>query len=243
MGKPSDASNYIYRHGTAPNTRAVVSQKNKIYGYMNGATQPGFHQIGAVSEFGHDESRTIDVVRGIGFGDQVAELVPGVTEPLSVTLNKTLMYHQNLFQTMGYKGGVDGLVRSLKHHRWCFDLKQEIVMSELSSLQDLDGAVGTKQATVQPQGSGYATSNVRALFTFYEGCWFESYNTSFTSDAGMVAENSSIKVTDVIDGISQYGEFPQYDTGLAPISANGSAGRGYSLRFAGTSNSTTTTLL
>jgi len=243
MAKPSDPSNYIYRQGTAPNTRAVVSQKNKIFSYMVGASQPGFIQVGAVSEFGHDESRTIDVVRGIGFGDQVAELVPGVTEPLSVTLNKTLMYHQNLFQTVGYKGGVDGLVRSLKHHRWPFDLKQEIVFSEISSLQDLDGTIGSKGATIQPAGQGFATQNVRALFTFFEGCWFESYNVSFTSDAGMVAENSSIKVTDVIDGTSQYGEFPQYDTGLAPIGANGTAGKGFSLRFAGSSAQTSTTLI
>ena len=38
-------------------------------------------------------------------------------------------------------------------------------------------------------------------------------------------------VTDIIDGVSQYGEFS--DTGLAPIGANGAAGNGYSLRFAG----------
>jgi hypothetical protein len=56
-----------------------------------------------------------------------------------------------------------------------------------------------------------------------------SYNASFTSDAAIVAENSSVTVTDVIDGLSQYGEFT--DTGLAPI--GGAAGKGYSIRFAG----------
>jgi len=38
-------------------------------------------------------------------------------------------------------------------------------------------------------------------------------------------------VTDVIDGVSQYGEF--INSGLSPVSANGAAGKGYSLRFAG----------
>jgi hypothetical protein len=230
MAKPSDATNYIYRSGTAPNTRAAVSQKNKVYGYMTNATTKGFQQIGVLSEFGQDESRTIDPVRGVGFGDQIAELVPGVTEPMTLTVNKTLLYAVNLFQALGYKGGVEGLVRSLRHHRWPFDIKQELVFSEITSNKDIDSATGPLDAAVQPAGSGFLTP-VKALFTFFEGCWLNSYSTSYTSDAAIVSENSSVTVTDIIDGISQYGEF--IDTGLAPIGANGTAGAGYSLRFAG----------
>lgn len=232
MGKPADTSNYIYRAGTAPNTRAAVSQKNKIYGYAVGTRE--FRQIGVVSEFGHDESRTIDAIRGIGFGDQIAELVPGVTEPMTLTINKTLLYAVNLFQTLGYKGGVTGLVRSLKHHRWPFDIKQELVFSEIAASADLGDIEGVTdqalpQATVQASGQEFLTP-IRALFTYFEGCWLNSYSASYTSDAAMVAENSSVTVTDIIDGKSQYGEFS--DTGLAPISANGAAGKGFSLRFA-----------
>jgi len=228
MAKPSEATNYIYRMGTAPNTRAAISQKNKIYSYMVGAQ--GFRQIGVVSEFGHDESRTIEPIRGVGYGDQVAELVPGVTEPMTLTINKTLLYAVNLFQTLGYKGGVEGLVRSLKHHRWPFDIKQELVFSEIASQSDVDGAP-TKDAAIQPTGEGFVTTAVKALFTFFEGCWLNSYSASYTSDAAIVAENSSVTVTDVIDGTSQYGEY--INTGLAPIQTNGAAGTGYSLRFAG----------
>lgn len=235
MAKPSDTTNYIYRSGTAPQTRAAISQKNKVFGYMHG--KASFQQVGVVSEFGHDESRTIEAVRGVGFGDMVAELVPGVTEPMTLTINKTLLYAVNLFQALGYKGGVEGLVRSLRHHRWPFDIKQELVFSELVSdarKGDITGAVGAKNASVQPPGGesdGFVTSNVKALFTFYEGCWFNSYSSSYTSDAAIVAENSSVTVTDIIDGTSQYGEY--VNTGLAPIGANGAAGNGYSLRFAG----------
>lgn len=222
---PVDNKNYVYRMGTAPNTRAAVSQKNKIYGYSVGAN--GFQQLGAVSEFGFDESRTIDPYRGVGFGDQVAELVPGVTEPMTLTVNKTLLYTANLYQLFGYKGGIDGIVRSLRHHRWPFDIKQELVFSELAS-KDPAGLAGPKAAGVQPSGAGFLTP-VQCLLTFYEGCWMNSYNASFTSDAAIVAENSSVTVTDVIDGLSQYGEF--IDTGLAPVV--GAAGKGYSIRFAG----------
>ena len=232
MAKPSDATNYIYRMGTAPNTRAAVSQKNKVFGYMVGKKQ--FQQIGVLSEFTHDESRTIDPVRGVGFGDMVAELVPGVTEPMTLTINKTLLYAVNLFQALGYKGGVEGLVRSLRHHRWPFDVKQELVFSEIASKFDLEGVSGAKNASSQTVagngGEGAKIVTVKALLTFFEGCWLNSYSASYTSDAAIVAENSSATVTDIITGTDQYGEF--VDTGLAPVGSVGAAGGGYSLRFA-----------
>ncbi len=224
-------SNYIYSMGTAPNTRAAVSQKNKVYGYATNAQ--AFQQIGVISEFGQDESRTIDPIRGVGFGDQIAELVPSVTE-MTLTLNKTLLYTANLWQTLGYLGGIDGLARSLKHHRWPFDIKQELVFSEIAVLQDPNGVAVTATVTTGPTAADNPIVTPLALLTFYEGCWMNSYSTSFTSDAAMVAENSSVTVSDIIDGISQYGEF--INTGLAPTSANGAPGAGYSLRFAANSN-------
>lgn len=231
---PSNVStaNYIYRMGTAPNTRAAVSQKNKVYGYATNAQ--AFQQIGVLSEFGTDESRTIDPIRGVGFGDQIAELVPSVTEPMTLTVNKTLLYTANLMQVLGYKGGIDGLARSLKHHRWPFDIKQELVFSEIAVLQDPNGVAVQATVTTGPTAADNPIVVPLALLTFFEGCWMNSYSASFTSDAAMVAENSSVTVTDIIDGISQYGEF--IDTGLAPTSANGAAGAGYSLRFAANSN-------
>jgi hypothetical protein len=215
----------------------VISQKNKIYGYAVGAS--GFQQVGAISEFSHEESRTIDSVRGVGYGDQIAELVPSITEAMTLTLNKTMLYTANLFQEVGYLGGIDGLVRSLRHHRWPFDIRQEIVMSELIGSSGVGsggspGGTENQPAIVQPNGGnggGDGITNIQALYTYFEGCWFNSYSASYTSDAAIVAENSSVTVTDIIDGLSSYGEF--INSGLAPTSSNGSAGNGYSLRFTG----------
>lgn len=230
MGRPADTNNYIYRMGTAPNTRAAISSKNKIFGYSVGTKE--FRQLGAVSEFGLDESRTIDPVRGVGYGDQIAELVPGATEPMTLTLNQTLLYAVNLFQTVGYKGGVTGLVRSLRHHRWPFDIKQELVFSEIASSEDVDGVTpqALPNASTQASGGEFLTP-IRALFTFFEGCWFNSYSTSFTADTALVVQNSSVTVTDIVDGRSKYGEY--IDSGLAPVASNGASGKGFSLRFAG----------
>lgn len=238
---PRDVSNYIYRMGTSPNTRVAVSQKNKVYGYMVGKNM--FQQIGVLSEFAFDESRSIEPVRGVGFGDTIAELVPGVTEPMTLTLNRTLLYTVNIFQVLGYKGGVEGLVRSLRHHRWPFDIKQELVFSELASTEDMSSVLAstTKSASKQPTSVAdtYAP-DVRALFTYYEGCWLNSYSASYTSDSAIVAENSNVTVTDIIDGVSVYGEF--IDTGLSPAASGATAGAGYSLRFSGGSEAARLTI-
>lgn len=223
---PVDQSTYVYRMGTAPNTRAAVSQKNKIFGYSVGAK--AFQQLGAISEFGHDESRTIEPYRGVGYGDMIAELVPGATEPMTLNVTKTLLYTANLFQLFGYKGGIDGLVRSLKHHRWPFDVKQELVFSEIASTETAAGKMPT--AGKQPLGTVSAQAgSVKCLITVYEGCWMNQYGTSYTSDAALVSENSSVTVTDVIDGTSTYGEF--IDSGLAPGVDGNEAGKGSSYRF------------
>jgi len=219
---------YPYKVGTSSQTHSVVSQKNKVYSYQVGKNQ--YQQIGVMTTFGLDESRTVDVVRGVGFGDQIAELVPGNTEPVSISVEKTLLYLLNLFQAMGYKGGVDGLARSLKHHRWPFDIKQEMVFSELASI-DAQAYPGAKAASIgflQP-GMTLVPQEVKALFTIFEACWFEQYGTSYGADQGMVAESSSIKASDVVDGTSQYGEY--IDTGLAPNIQGAGAGKGFSIRF------------
>lgn len=193
-----NTNNYLYRQGVAPETRVAVSQKNRVYTKHEGLNEGGFVQVGVLSTFDLSESRGVEPVRGVGYGDQVAELVPGVTEPMALTLNRMLLYLSNMFQVLGYKGGGSGLVRSLKHHQWPFDIKQELVMSQLSS-SDQAGLGG---------GPNYKDSSVadefKALFTFYEACWINSYETSFPADAAQVTENCSVTVTDVIDGTATY---------------------------------------
>jgi len=206
-------NSYINRQGTSPNTRVAVSQKNKIYSVPSG--QAAFQQIGVVSSFGLSESRTIDEVRGLGMGDQIAELVPGNTPSMSISITRTLLYLSNIYQVFGYKGGVDGLVRSLKHHQWPFDIKQEMVFSRIAS-----------QEAAQPKLVAPASDGVNdAILTFFEACWMESYSATFSADSAMIAEDVSVKATDVIDGTSTYGELASDadSTGNNPFSDSGSS--------------------
>ena len=186
---------YIYTVGSSPNTRVAISQKNRIISkpWSNGtATQK---QIGVLSTFDYSESRGLDPVRGVGFGDKIAELVPGVTEPMGITLNRTLLYTAGLVQELGYKGGVDGIVRSLRQHKWPFDIRSELVFSELVKTVDQD-QLGDN-VTINPDGT-------LSLITLFVACWLESYDVSFPSDSSIVMENCAGKATDVTDGIHTY---------------------------------------
>jgi len=90
-------TSYLYNQGTSPNTRVAVSQKVRLKAPVFGSTSAK-HQMGVVSSFNPSISRTIDAVRGIGFGDQIAELVPGVTDPETGSFERALLYLNNLWQ-------------------------------------------------------------------------------------------------------------------------------------------------
>jgi hypothetical protein len=221
------AIDQIYRHGAAPNTRVAISQKNRVFSqrYGNNASKT---QIGVLNTFSYDESRTIDPVRGIGFGDKIAELVPGITEPMSIKLNRTMLYTQGIVQELGYKGGVDGLVRSLRHHRWPFDLRQELVFSEIMShiptypSNGQGGRIGQTAFTSLSGETGDPTT-AQAIVTQFIACWLESYSVDFSSDNALVMEDATAKATDVCDaGIPNERYNNTLDAGNNPASNQGS---------------------
>lgn len=211
-------TSYIYNQGTTPNTRAAISQRVRIITPAYGQQQEG--QVGVISTFTHSQSRGVDPIRGIGFGDRVAELMPNVTEPETAEFERALLYLMNLFQAFGYAGGVDGPVRSLRHHRWPFDVEEQLV---LSSLVDADLGVPNVGATAPtPFQSGIQTREYplvtsdghapkgrghTAIVTIYETCWMNSFSRSIAVDTALITESGSLTITDVHDLASVYGEF------------------------------------
>lgn len=213
-------SSYIYKIGTSPNTRAVVSQKVRVLAPAYGSASAELFQIGVMANFGPTENRTVEQLRGIGFGDIIAELVPGNTEAMTASVERTLLYLSNLWQSTGYAAGVDGPVRSLRHHRWPFDVEQQIVFSRIADA-DLDSAApgeftgsgftGGIQSVAYPNaqsgGGGTGEGSHTVLITMYETCWWQDWNTAFSRDSAMLSENGTIIITDVHDFASVYGEF------------------------------------
>jgi len=131
--------------------------------------------MGVLSSFNPSQSRTVEPVRGIGFGDQVAELVPSVTEPTTGDFERALLYLCNLWQATGYASGVDGPVRSLAHHRWPFDIEQQLVFSTLADWDLAEANTGTSGASgnfdggVKQTGYGAVTQDGNAAGGYVSG--------------------------------------------------------------------------
>jgi len=214
-------TSYLYDYGTSPNTRTAVSQKVRILTPHMGNTTT-MAQMGVLSQFNPSQNRTVEPVRGIGFGDQVAELVPSVTEPTTGNFERALLYLCNLWQATGYASGIDGPVRSLSHHKWPFDIEQQVVFSTLSDV-DLGaanvgfsgsdfqaGAKAVSYGAVTQDGNKNPDDAERghtAIITVYEACWFTSWSTTFAKDSGLIMESGDVIVSDVHDFSSVYGEF------------------------------------
>jgi len=196
-----DTDSYIFRKGVTPNTLSVISSKNRIFAYNATGT---LVQIGVIATFDPSEARTIEPVRGIGFGDQIAELVPSVTDPLTISVTRTALYLSNVFQVFGYKAGVDGICRSLKHHRWPFDVRQEVVFSAIAA-ENTDGSVAQNvdDVTADPRDEK-GIYNQYAVLTFYEACWISDYSVSYASDAALVQETVTLNCSDILAGPGLY---------------------------------------
>ena len=212
------ATDYLYRQGASAQTKSVVSSRFKIFSHVVNVGK--FVKMGVTSNFSISETRNIDAIRGLGYGDQIAELVPGVTQPMTLAVTRHALYLANIMQMFGYKAGASGLVRSLKHHKWPFDIKTEIVFSELASEDPNRGQ--SLVADVPNEGGLNNTGNpgLYAIVTVYEGCWMNSYNTAYQVEQAAVTEDCNITVSDIFDAAgSVYGEF--IDAGLNKTDATG----------------------
>jgi len=236
MANGRDFDSYIFRKGVSPNTLSVISSKNRVFAFNAGGEQK---QIGVISTFDPSEARTVEPVRGIGFGDHVAELVPGVTDPMTISVTRTALYLSNIMQVFGYKAGVDGITRSLKHHRWPFDVWQEVVFSTIAKMQMQGNSAiiqngliqqlpPPKGETVEGTGSESAANSI-GILTIYEACWMSDYSVSFASDTAIVQETVTLNVSDILAGTQldpYYGE-------IEPYSNLHEGGKGLSNRLTG----------
>ena len=186
--KPKNGG-YIYREGTSPNTRLLNTQKVKLFS-IDADTGSTMAQIGLVQSWSPSHSRSIDPTRGIGFGDQIAELGVGVTE-LTAQVSIMMMYLKDIMQVFGYKAGSSGLIRSLKHHRWPFDVKESIV------IPDFLNATG-EGITSQDDG--------KVILTTYEGCWMNDYSKAFNMGDTSTTQDTSLTITNVFANTSNDGE-------------------------------------
>lgn len=224
MSKSTTSGNtpYVYRYGTAPNTALVNTLKVKVFSFDDGTdNNPVMVQIGVLQEWTPSDSRTNTAVRSIGYGDQIAEVNAGSTE-LTGSASVMALYTRNIMQVFGYIAGTSGLVRSLKHHRWPFDIREEIVLPLfIEGGPGTSGPGGSAGDAVRRPEAPYS----KAIVTYYEGCWMNDYNRSYTIGDVSVTESSGLIITDVYDPFSLGG----YGEGM--VTGNGSQEAGTSRLF------------
>jgi hypothetical protein len=207
------------QRGVSPETMSVISARNRLYAITSGDTTDAGTQIGVVANFNPSEGRTIEPVRGIGYGDKVMELVPGMTDPMSITITRTAQYLSSIMQVFGYMGGVDGLVRSLRHHKYPFDLRQELIIGTLG-MDVTKGTPGAPPGVSDPTNGGSSIDldgnplALKAVITWFEACWMSDWSVAFASDTALVQEDCTINVTDIVaDHLMIYDETKGLVTG------------------------------
>lgn len=217
----AQGSSHIYDYNASPNTRAAISQKVRL---LSPVYRPGvennslLYQLGVSSSMNADFNRGVEDIRGIGFGDQIAERVPGVSDPVDVSIERTLLYLSNGHQAFGFAGGVDGPVRTLQHHRWPFDIEQQLIFSTIADVEagetNGDHQKGIRsidfsgQQVTGAQAAYGADQTHKAIITFFEACWMTSISGANPSaDSSLMTQSITAAAQDVHDLFSTYGEF------------------------------------
>lgn len=219
----AQGSSHIYDYNASPNTRAAISQKVRL---LSPVYRPGeannslLYQLGVCSSMNADFNRGVEDIRGIGFGDQIAERVPGVSDPVDVSVERTLLYLSNGHQAFGFAGGVDGPVRTLQHHRWPFDIEQQLVFSTIADVEagttneahqqgirDIDFS-GQNVTGANASGAYGENQSHKAIITYFEACWMTSISGANPSaDSSLMTQSITAAAQDVHDLFSTYGEF------------------------------------
>ena len=218
----AQGSSHIYDYNSSPNTRAAISQKVRL---LSPVYKPGkghnslLYQLGVCSSMSADFNRSVEDIRGIGFGDQIAERVPGVSDPVDVSIERTLLYLSNGHQAFGFAGGVDGPVRTLQHHRWPFDIEQQLVFSTIADVESPENIVETNKGIREIDFSGQNVTGAgafygpegqkhKAIITYFEACWMTAISGANPSaDSSLMTQSISAAAQDVHDLFSTYGEF------------------------------------
>jgi hypothetical protein len=192
------SNSYIYQQGTTPNTSLLNSQKVKVFAAHPGGADATANQIGLLQSWAPAQSRATESVRGIGMGDRVSEQSVGVTE-LTGSLSIAVMYLVNIMQVLGYNAGASGIIRSLKHHRWPFDIKEQIIVPNF---------IQTGSFSVQRGvNSNKGVSGGNMIQTYYEGCWMQDYNITFEIGSSTIMQDASVNITDVYDPAAGRGAY------------------------------------
>lgn len=186
----------VYARGWVPHTCIAMASSVRIFS-KNG-TNGNFKQIGLVQSFKPTDTRKMERARGIGFGDRVAEIVPGTTD-VSITVTRMALYEENILESFGYhtaynRGGVQAAVRTLAHTKNPFDINEVLVFHARRGEAALPGFAGGNERL------GFFPQEYTSFW--YHDCWINNWSRTIEITGNLIyMEDVTIDVTWVSDGI------------------------------------------
>ena len=155
----------VYARGWVPHTCIAMASTVRLFS-RNGR-HGAFSQIGVVQSFKPADSRKMERARGVGFGDRVAEIVPGLTD-VTISCTRMALYEENIIESLGYhsawnKGGLQGTVRTLAHMKNPFDINEVIVFHAREGVRDNTPFAGGNERL------GFQPTEYTSFW--YHDCW------------------------------------------------------------------------
>lgn len=188
----------VYARGWVPHTCIAMASTVRIFSRNERTTQ--FRQIGLVQSFKPTDTRKMERARGVGYGDRVAEIVPGTTD-VSITVTRMALYEENILESFGYhtrwnKGGNKNLVRTLAHMKNPFDINEVLVYHNYATNGQGPLSVASDGRKFAEMGGEQYTS------TWYHDCWINNWARTIEITGNLIyMEDVTIDVTWVSDGI------------------------------------------
>lgn len=177
----------VYARGWVPHTCIAMASTIRVSSYDESGIA---RQVGLIQSFKPTDARKMERARGIGYGDRVAEIVPGLTDT-SITCSRMALYQSGIMSVFGYstewnKPNTQGTVRTLAHHKNPFDISEVVWFH------------GSAGGSSPGGGSSVPT---QYTVTFYHDCWLSNYSKTIEITGNLIlVEDVTIDVTWVSDG-------------------------------------------
>jgi hypothetical protein len=194
------------RSGALPGTRVVSTQNIRVYARLaNLLTNPqsvtphqvgdAWREIGAIQTLSYSNARTNNVVKQLGYGDVLQDLVPGDTT-FTLTATRFLTYNKKFIEALGYTedtlpaaAGQLGGFRSIAQITYPLEIRREIEVMVPQA-----GQPAVTDSTLM------ATDNLQKVITIFQECWVKGFSGARAVGGGTITETVDFAPTRVVRG-------------------------------------------
>ena len=192
------------RIGAMPGTRVTSSQNIRIYArladvFVFGEEQgTAWLEVGAIQSLKVTQSRSNEVLRGIGYGTNV-DIAPAVVT-YQLTATRLLTYNRNIIESFGYtEQRLPNLARQNTNSRLVGlrTLAQLSIPLEISKVVNVtsSGANDTRGLATDSPIFQDINQDVNQIRTVYRGCQISSWSNSVSVGSATITETVNLVCT------------------------------------------------